>query len=425
MRCSCCRLSLRLSAPRFRSGVSQTPRSLSRVKQLHIVHDISVRSGGLGLAAMRYAHSIAKAGARVVLFVVKRTSDELNFQWHERQFDVIGSNSCSGANKLPDLAGQVVAIRKCLDEDEFDVVHLHGTWSSILAIAAHMARSRQISYVVSPHGCLEAWALEHRWFKKQVALVVYQRSVFRNASMLVATSGQELKSIRSAGLAGPVALLPNGVDLVADTGRRATGVRKILFLSRIHPQKGLRDLVVAWAKVRHSGWRMVIAGPSEGGYEDEIKLLTRKLGVEGDFDFPGLVSGEMKERFFAEADVFILPTYSENFGIAIAEALARGIPVITTTGAPWQELETHSCGWWVSPGVDGVTNGLLSAMAMSREALAEMGARGKKLVEEKYSWDLIGREALRASEWMLRRIVDRPDFINVSGADERHSDEET
>jgi glycosyltransferase involved in cell wall biosynthesis len=129
------------------------------------------------------------------------------------------------------------------------------------------------------------------------------------------------------------------------------------------------------------------------------------------------VTGEKKERCFAEADVFVLPTYSENFGIAVAEALARGIPVITTTGAPWQELETHQCGWWVTPGVDGVAAGLSAAMSMPRDALAEMGARGKKLVEEKYSWDRIGRDALRASEWMLRHLGARPDCIDLARGD--------
>lgn len=384
------------------------------MKQLHIANDISVRSGGLGLAALRYAHAVAKAGANVTLFVAKRMVDELDFQWEDARFDVIGSTSHSG---VVGLFGQAVAIRQCLNEEELDIVHLHGTWSPILAIAASMAHLRNIPFVVSPHGCLEPWALGHRKLKKQLALAVYQRRILRNASMLVATADKELKSIRAVGLTGPVAVLPNGVDLVAEPKKCFSNGRKILFLSRIHPQKGLGDLVMAWARVRQPEWRIVIAGPSAGGYEDEIKVLIRKLGFEDDFDFPGLVLGEKKERCFAEADVFVLPTYSENFGIAVAEALARGIPVITTTGAPWQELETHRCGWWVTPGVDGVATGLAAAMAMSRDALAEAGARGKKLVEEKYSWDQIGRDALRASEWMLRPIGVPPEFIDIAQGD--------
>jgi glycosyltransferase involved in cell wall biosynthesis len=389
------------------------------MKQLHIVHDISIRSGGLGLAALRYAQAVAKAGANATLFVANRTADELDFRDSGTQFAVLGPTLHASGVGWSALWAEVKAVRHCLCliDDEFDVVHLHGTWSPILAISAYMARSKNIPFIVSPHGCLEPWALGHRKFKKQVALAVYQRRVLKNAIMLVATAGQELESIRALGLTCPVAVLPNGVDLVAAPKRYSSSVRRILFLSRIHPQKGLGDLVMAWARVRQPGWQVVIAGPSEGGYEDEIKLLIRKHDLEGDFYFPGLVSGEKKERCFAEADVFILPTYSENFGIAVAEALARGVPVITTTRAPWQVLETHHCGWWVAPGVDGVAAGLSEAMAMPRDALAEMGVRGKKLVEEKYSWDRIGRDALRASEWMLRHLGPRPDCINLARGD--------
>jgi len=359
---------------------------------------------------LRYAQAVAKAGARVTLFVAVRTSDELEFLEDMDRFRVIGPG---GRASIPGLGGTpAMAIRRCLREESFDVVHLHGTWSPILAIAAYLAHARNIPFIVSPHGCLEPWALGHRKIKKQLALVVYQRWVLENAALLVATADQELASIRALGLVGTVAVVPNGVDLVAPKMRVGSS-RKVLFLSRIHPQKGLADLVMAWARVRQPGWRLVIAGPSEGGYENEIKLLTRKLSIEEDFDFPGLVAGEQKERCFADADVFILPTYSENFGIAVAEALARGLPVITTTGAPWQELEIHRCGWWVAPGVDGIAGALAAALITPRQTLQGMGARGRALIEEKYSWDRIGRDAFDASEWMLSQIGTRPACIDL------------
>lgn len=383
------------------------------MKQLHIVHDISIRSGGLGLAALRYAQAVAKAGARVTLFVAVRTSDELELSEGGGQFNVVGLGVRSSIPGLVGVFSQAMAIRRCLKQEGFNLVHLHGTWSPILAIVAYLAHSRNIPFIVSPHGCLEPWALGHRKLKKQLALAVYQRWVLENAALLVATAGQELASIRALGLEGPVAVVPNGVELVAEPKRCAGSSRKILYLSRIHPQKGLTDLVMAWARVRQPGWRLVIAGPSEGGFEEEIKSLTRKLGIEEDFDFPGVVSGQKKERCFSEAAVFILPTYSENFGIAVAEALARGIPVITTMGAPWRELETHQCGWWVTPGVDGIAGALSAALATPGEILQCMGARGKALIEQKYSWDLIGQKALNAAEWVLGQRLNHLEFIDL------------
>ena len=145
----------------------------------------------------------------------------------------------------------------------------------------------------------------------------------------------------------------------------------------------------------------------------EVQALIKKLDLEADFEFPGLVAGDEKERCFSAADLFILPTYSENFGIVVAEALARAIPVITTTGAPWGELERYDWGWWVEPGVDGIVGALSVALSTPREKLAEMGARGKVLIEERYSWGRIGRDALHASEWLLSQNHPLPRFIDV------------
>lgn len=231
---------------------------------------------------------------------------------------------------------------------------------------------------------------------------------------MVATAQQELSSIRQLNLTVPIAVVPNGVDIPDESVDVKSGtIRKFLFLSRLHPVKGLPDLVMAWAKVRQPGWTIVIAGPDENGHRAEMEVLIDKLGLKADFEFTGLVLGEKKEALFVQADVFVLPTYSENFGLVIAEALARKIPVITTTGAPWQDLESSRCGWWVKPGVEGVSNGLVAAMNSTPVVLCEMGQRGRQLVLEKYSWEKIGMTALVISEWVLNRRDAPPDCVAV------------
>ena len=382
------------------------------LKQLHVVGDISIRSGGLGLAALRYAQSVAKAGADVVLFVGVRTDDEIDFSTESINFRVISTEQFS-SKKSNGLFSQFKALGAFITSNSPALVHIHGTWTPILAIASYLARARGIPVVVSPHGCLEPWALAHRPLKKRLALALYQRRVFSTAAMIVATANQELNSIRSMGFTNPIAVLPNGVDLSVIPKRTLGAVRKLLFLSRIHPKKGVLDLVYAWARVRRTGWKVVIAGPDEGGYLSEVQALIAKLNMQQDFEFPGLVSGDEKERCFSEADLFILPTYSENFGIVVAEALARQVPVITTTGAPWAELEKYDCGWWVEPGIDGIVGALSGALLISREQLAEMGARGRALVEDRYSWDRIGCDALHAYEWLLVQDQTRPDYIDL------------
>lgn len=377
------------------------------MKQLHIVPSIATVAGGLGFAALRYAQAQALAGADVKLYVADRNKPELVPQPEHGRINIVGVRA------IGSVAG-ALAFRKYLKTHVFDVIHVHGTWTPFLAIASFLARSQGIPIIVSPHGCLEPLALAHRAWKKKLALAIYQRRVFTRASMIVATARQELESIRRIGIKCPVAVIPIGVDTSCVMTRHLGEERRFLFLSRLHPIKGLPDLVKAWALVRRSGWRVVIAGPDEDGHLDVIRAQIQQLGLERDFEFTGMVTGERKEALFSEADVFVLPTYSENFGLVIAEALARGVPVITTTGAPWDDIVSHRCGWWVPPGADSIAQALEAAMDLPREDLQEMGQRGAQLAKEKYSWGQIGRSALETYQWILGLRTQRPICVHAN-----------
>lgn len=375
--------------------------------QLHVVNSAATTSGGEGLAALRYAQSLAKAGCNVIL-LARHVSDSdqcpVDLSDCFRQ-EVVSAQQSS----LAGLYGQYQHIRRTLRQGHIDLVHIHGMWSPFLAMAAFAARRAKIPVVISPHGCLDTWALQYKRGKKMLALKTYQGRILRNASGFIATAKPELESIRKLGLVQPIAIVPNGVDTGSRSEREiAKEFRNVLFLSRIHPIKGLLDLVEAWAQVRVPGWRIVIAGGDEDGYRAKVEALIAERGLQADFEFLGFVDGERKQACFDSADIFVLPTYSENFGIAVAEALASELPVITTTGAPWQDLLTHQCGWWVSPGVAGVAGALSEAVHMSSGELRLMGQRGRKLVTEKYSWNTIGVSALAVSNWLLDRSIPKP-----------------
>jgi len=381
------------------------------LKQLHIVPDIALSSGGLGLAALRFGEALAKAGARVTLFSASNENQALLIPSPN-----IDNFKCVDYAFSGNFAQRLIQQQKWIDEycvqHRPDIIHLHGVWLPLLTMAARVANKRGIPYIISPHGCYEPWALNQKRLKKAIALMTYQGMVNRAATMFFATAEQEVESIRRLNIFQPIVMIPNGVDIGVPPVRiQHNGKRIILFLSRIHPKKGLLDLVEAWAKVRDPNWRIVIAGPDENGHQSEVQAAIAVHGLVSDFEFIGLVDGAKKSACFANAELFVLPTYSENFGIAVAEALANELPVITTTGAPWKDLDDYRCGWWVSPGVAGISEALKTAMRTDPAELRLMGEKGRQLVSEKYSWDKIGRDALRA----YTSIVSRTPPLDIIG----------
>jgi glycosyltransferase involved in cell wall biosynthesis len=148
------------------------------------------------------------------------------------------------------------------------------------------------------------------------------------------------------------------------------------------------------------GWCLKLAGPNKGGHLAEVMELARQLGIDKSLKYVGEVDGEEKSKLYAEADLFVLPTFSENFGVVVAEALAYGLPVITTRGAPWSDLQTHGCGWWVDIGVEPLVRVLRDAVELGDDKRRAMGARGREYVQ-RYNWDEIAQQTIEVYRWVL------------------------
>src|SRR5262249_5679271 len=135
----------------------------------------------------------------------------------------------------------------------------------------------------------------------------------------------------------------------------------------IHPKKGIDRLIQAWALLErtHPGWRLRIVGPSEGGYAAGLSNLAASLGLRS-VSIEGPIYAHEKLAAYREADLFVLPTLNENFGLSVAECLAAGTPVISTVGAPWRGLEAEGCGWWIAQGVEPLAQAMSRAMAIPR-----------------------------------------------------------
>ena len=296
------------------------------------------------------------------------------------------------------------------------IIHDTGLWLRTNHAAARISREFQIPRMVSPRGMLSRWALDHKGWKKKLAWKFYQQHDLQTVQALHATSQAEADEFRALGLTQPIAVIPNGVAVpppVSELRSPKSEVRTVLFLSRIHPKKGLLNLVRAWATLRTDplctpgasteNWKVLIAGGDDTGHLAEIKAEIKAQQLESCFEFVGEVEGRAKWDLYRGADLFVLPSHSENFGLVIAEALACGVPVITTRGTPWADLVTQRCGWWVDIGVEPLANALREAMNSSSEKRREMGGRGRELVAAKYGWPGLAGQMHSVYLWMLRQ----------------------
>jgi glycosyltransferase involved in cell wall biosynthesis len=295
-----------------------------------------------------------------------------------------------------------------------DIIHNHGLWMFPNFYARQAAVRAGIPLVLSPRGMLEQWSLGRSRTKKFVAWHLFERANLAAAALLHATSDPEASALRKIGLQQPIAVIPNGVDIPASdslAGRELlerkypelANRRWLLFLSRIHPKKGVAELLAAWREVESSflDWQLVLAGPDLDGYSVTARKQASDLGINQRVTFTGMLAGPEKESALSNATLFVLPSHSENFGIAVAEALAAGLPAITTKGAPWQDLEISRCGWWIDLNHCVLVHCIATAMSLPPEELREIGQRGRALMAEKYSWKQVGEQMKRSYEWLL------------------------
>lgn len=286
-----------------------------------------------------------------------------------------------------------------------DVLHDNGIWLAHNHRLAVLARARRIPRVVSTRGMLAPWAMRHKRLKKAVAWHLYQRRDLARAELLHATAAEEAADLDRFALGVPVCTIPNGVDLPPRTARPLidTSTRTALFLGRLYPVKGLPMLIEAWARIRPKGWRLRIAGPDEAGHRAALEAAVRAAALGDVISFFGEVRPHEKSVVYGAADLFILPSHSESFGMVVAEALAHELPVLTTRNVPWPELAVHGCGWSVDANADALARGLRMATAHEPPMLRAMGAKGRAWMAAEFGWDAIARRFIAAYEQAVLR----------------------
>lgn len=338
--------------------------------------------GGPAFSVSRLAAALVDEGADISLWAADGSAP--------------GTSLVPRSSPVKRLSGSV---RDAVFSGRFHIIHDNGIWLPHNHSIARLAAGLGICRIVSTRGMLEPWARRHKKWKKSAAWHLYQRQDLRKAQCCHVATAVEAANIEALGLEVAIRVVPNGMDMPArpeapKPEKSTSGKRTALFLGRIYPVKGLPMLIRAWSEVRPVDWRLVIAGPDEAGHRAEIETMITAAGLGQDVEFAGELLGDVKAAAYRNSELFILPSHSESFGMAIAEALAHGVPALTTMGAPWPQLQTYRCGWRTEISADGIAAALREALELAPDTLAEMGRRGAELIRREFAWNGVARRML-------------------------------
>ncbi len=322
----------------------------------------------------------------------------------------------------PEAFGYSPGLVNTLLGTDADLLHLHALWMYTTVAALRWRRATRRPHMVSVHGMLDPWAVGHAGWKKQIAGWLYEHRSLRRAACLHALNDEERMAIREYGLETPVCVVPNGVDLPETVPASAppwakNGVgdddRVLLFLGRLHPKKGLSELLTAWEKVDPDGWHLAIIGWDDGGHEAALQDQANDGNLTECIHFLGPRFGEEKAAAYHHADAFVLPSHSEGLPMTVLEAWSHRLPVLMTPACNLTEGFQAGAALSIEPSVEEIAGGLDQLMRLAPEARRAMGQGGRALVEENYTWPQIARTMRGVYRWIIDEGP-RPNCVHVT-----------
>lgn len=365
------------------------------MKVLTFISSLSLKSGGPSQSVPLLVKGLASAGVDVTLMTIY--SEDMNTKCLE---------GTSAKLKILDSPCNRNIVEEYIVSEKFDIIQLQSIWDIYYHMVAKIARKYHIPYIFTPRGMLEPWSLSQKYLKKKFALAFYQKRDLKMSACIYTTADMEADHVRELGLKVPVCVIPNGVD--TETYPCRTSIDKvkkqILFLSRIHVKKGVEILIDSFHHMHKEfmDWKVVIVGNGEYDYINELKDRINRLGLQDCIEIKPPVYGEEKIKLYQESSIFCLPSFSENFGMVIVEAMSCGVPVLTTTNCPWQILNEKNVGWCVDLSVENIEKTLRNALSLPAEKLYAMGQRGSRLVYENFNYHNTSQKTKKLFEWLLK-----------------------
>lgn len=295
----------------------------------------------------------------------------------------------------------------------FDLYHAQGIWQYPTYAIVDVARGCHKPYLITPRGMLYPQDIRksNETFKR-LSLKFRLLRDFNRAACVHVTCREEMEHCRRLGVMAPMAVIPNPVEVKEYSGQKTDAVFRLGYLGRLSPRKNVEGLIYAFhalgEEIRDA--ELLIIGGGDVTYERFLRSEVKRLALEGHVRFAGFLSGAEKDRALSSLSVLAMPSEFENFGNVILEGLIRGIPCLATTGSPWEELQTYGCGWWVPYSQQDITAAVSAALHTSAAQLKQMGERGRRLVEERYSVEAVARQMKTLYEWVTG-AGEKPEFV--------------
>ncbi len=394
-----------------------------KIVSANLIHSVSRNGGGLYESVRRLVQTLEQEDVGVGVFgcADENTGADVGL-WSPAEVHIFKP-------VWPEAFGYSPGYLEEMEAYSPNLIHTHGIWLYPSMAARCYSLQTGAPTMISAHGMLDPWAVNHSRWKKVIAYLLYEQAHLENATCLRALCQSEANSIRSLGLKNPVSIIPNGIDLPEKmpegpapwAGRVPEGRKVLLYLGRIHPKKGLPELIRAWATISKeigsigNEWMLVISGWDQGGHENELKEICRQEGVSWDdlrtpesgqsagaaVLFAGPQFNEAKARAYYNSSAFVLPSYSEGLPMVVLEAWAYHLPVLITQECNLPEGFAAGAAIQITPHAPAIVEGLRRLFEMSEAERDLMAQRGRELILHKFNWRSIAREMKEVYHWML------------------------
>ncbi|KYC36871.1 glycosyl transferase family 1 [Scytonema hofmannii PCC 7110] len=373
------------------------------MKVLHVIPSVAPVRGGPSLAAIEMVKALQDRGVEAEIATTNDNGPDLldiplgqRTEYHEVPIWFF-SRFSPNSHAVREFAFSSQLTAWLWQEiHQYDLLHIHAIFSYPSTVAMAIARQKQVPYIVRPLGQLCQWSLQQSARKKQIYLQLIETANLKGSQALHLTSKQEQQEVSLLSLNTPNFILPHGLSIpptIPDARQRLRQYLNIpldepviLFLSRLHPKKGLDYLIPALGKLNNYRFTFVLAGNGSPECEKHVESLIFSHGIRTHTHITGFVEGERKNILMQGADLFALTSHSENFGVAVLEALAVGLPVLVTPGVALADLvKEERLGYVPELDVTAIASLLKQALEHPQEAKS-MGKYARKLISEKYTW---------------------------------------